>query len=228
MDIFVYSDESGVFDKAHNTIYVYGGLICLGKQSKDEWIRRYIAAEKIIRNSNRYPSDAELKASFLSNKDKGKLVRSLNGCYKFGVVVKQQNLLDRIFNSKKDKQRYLDYAYKIGLKRALSNLLDRNVIQANNVSNLHVYADEHTTATNGRYELREALEQEFKNGTYNYSYDKFFDPLFIDMQSVQLNFCNSTVTPLVRAADHIANRIYHEALNQKEKEHPNLHITYLP
>ena len=215
MDIFVYSDESGVFDKAHNSIYVYGGLICLGKQSKDEWIRRYIAAERAIRSSNKYPADAELKASFLSNKDKGKLVRSLNGCYKFGVVVRQEYLLDRIFASKKDKQRYLDYAYKIGLKRALSDLLDRSIIQANDVSNIRVYADEHTTATNGRYELREALEQEFKNGTYNYSYDKFFEPLFIDMQGVHLNFCNSASTTLVRAADHIANRIYHESLNKK-------------
>ena len=228
MDIFVYSDESGVFDKVHNSIYVYGGLICLGKQSKDEWIRRYTAAERAIRSSNKYPADAELKASFLSNKDKGKLVRSLNGCYKFGVVISQKQLLDRIFDSKKDKQRYLDYAYKIGLKRALADLLDRNIIHANNVSNLHVYADEHTTATNGRYELREALEQEFKNGTYNCSYDKFFEPLFVDMQGVHLNFCNSAATTLVRAADHIANRIYHEALNKKEKGHQNLHITHLP
>lgn len=228
MDIFVYSDESGVFDKAHNSIYVYGGLICLGKPSKDEWARRYTAAENVIRNSKKYPPDAELKASSLSNKDKGKLVRSLNGCYKFGVVVNQQKLLDRIFASKKDKQRYLDYAYKIGLKRALCNLLDRNIIQANSVSTLHVYADEHTTATNGRYELREALEQEFKNGTYNYSYDKFFEPLFTDMQGVELKFCNSAATTLVRAADHIANKIYHEALTQNQKEHPNLHIAYLP
>ena len=30
MDLFIYSDESGVFDKEHNEIYVYGGLIFLG------------------------------------------------------------------------------------------------------------------------------------------------------------------------------------------------------
>ena len=27
MRIFIYSDESGVFDKKHNDIFVYGGLI---------------------------------------------------------------------------------------------------------------------------------------------------------------------------------------------------------
>lgn len=42
------------------------------------------------------------------------------------------------------------------------------------MGNVFVYNDEHTTATNGRYELREGLEQEFKLGTYNMRYDKFF------------------------------------------------------
>lgn len=58
MDLFIYSDESGVFDKEHNELYVYGGLIFLGKEQKE---------------------------------------------------------------SKKDKQRYLDYVYKIGLKNCDSS-----------------------------------------------------------------------------------------------------------
>ena len=31
MDIYVYSDESGVFDINHNEYYVYGGVIFLNK-----------------------------------------------------------------------------------------------------------------------------------------------------------------------------------------------------
>ncbi len=46
MDLFIYSDESGVFDKAHNEIFVYGGLIFMEKQQKDEYIRRHLTAEK--------------------------------------------------------------------------------------------------------------------------------------------------------------------------------------
>ena len=49
MDLFIYSDESGVFDKAHNEIFVYGGLIFLGKEEKDDYNRKYLAAEKAIR-----------------------------------------------------------------------------------------------------------------------------------------------------------------------------------
>ena len=30
MNIYIYSDESGVFDKEHNDYFVFGGLIFLG------------------------------------------------------------------------------------------------------------------------------------------------------------------------------------------------------
>lgn len=226
MDIFVYSDESGVFDKVHNNVYVYGGLILLGKDAKNEWSRRYIAAERAIQKN--YENGVELKASFVSNKDKGKLFRSLNHCYKFGVVIQQQRVLDRIFKGKKDKQRYLDYAYKIGLKRALQELISHGTIADSEVRNIYIYADEHTTATNGRYELREALEQEFKRGTYKHNYEAFYEPLFKGMDGIDLSFCNSAKTTLIRAADIVANKIYHEARSSIPCSRENLHITILP
>lgn len=49
MDLFIYSDESGVFDKVHNEIFVYGGLIFLSKEEKDDYNRKYLTAEKAIR-----------------------------------------------------------------------------------------------------------------------------------------------------------------------------------
>ena len=33
MNIYVYSDESGVFDKEHNDYVVFGGLILLGTEA---------------------------------------------------------------------------------------------------------------------------------------------------------------------------------------------------
>ena len=36
MNIFVYADESGVLDPKHNEYFVFGGLIFLGKDAKDE------------------------------------------------------------------------------------------------------------------------------------------------------------------------------------------------
>lgn len=159
------------------------------------------------------------------------MFRALNNCYKFGVVVHEKRVLDRIFQSKKDKQRYLDYAYKIAVKRAFQSLIKKQILNQQEVERIYFFVDEHTTATNGKYELRESLEQEFNYGTYNYNYERYFPPLFSDMKEVCVQFCNSESKLLVRAADIIANKIYYLAVNEmydELNEMENLFIEYLP
>lgn len=218
MNLYVYADESGTFDKQHNDIFVFGGIIFLGKEEKDIAARKYRHVESVIRKSANYEQSKELKACIVTNKEKGKIFRSLNGNIRFGVVIKQKFILERIFESKKDKQRYLDYAFKIGLKNCLSNLISNGVINPNEVKKLYIFMDEHTTATNGRYELREGLEQEFKIGTYNSTYNKCFPPLFSSMECVELDYCNSSKIILIRAADIIANRIFKYAMSDRLHE----------
>ena len=227
MDLFIYSDESGVFDREHNEIFVFGGLIFLGKGEKDHYARKYLVAESTLRGQ-KYSETEELKACKISNKEKGKLYRSMNGAIRFGVIINQKGVLERIFQSKKDKQRYLDYAYKIGVKKALQRLIaDRRIVK-NDIGTIHFYNDEHTTATNGKYELREALEQELKNGTYNLQYNRFFPPIFENMQGVDLHYCDSNKVALVRAADIVANRIYYMSLNRNIEKLEGIYLTTLP
>ena len=89
--------------------------------------------------------------------------------------------------------------------------------------------DEHTTATDGRYELRESLEQEFKIGTYNYTYSKFYEPIFINLKNINLSYCNSEKVPLVRASDIVANKVYYCAKNNKlHTIEDKVYIKYLP
>ncbi len=231
MNIYVYSDESGVFDVAHNDFFVFAGVILLGKPSKDEWSRRYAHAEKVLRKKNHFPKNFELKATNLSNPDKYSLFRSLNQCNKFGVVIEQNKIIKRIFKSKKDKQRYLDYAYKIAVKRAFERMIENGSIIPTEVERIYFYVDEHTTATNGIYELQEALEQEFKFGTYNHNYMTYFPPLFKGMKEVNVKYCNSKNNYLVRAADIIANRVYYLATCEDKnalRKISNLNLIYLP
>lgn len=155
MNIYVYSDESGVFDKIHNEYFVFGGLILLGNDDKEKWSRIYSSVEDVLRTNKGVDKNYELKATQVTNKEKANLFRSLNNCYKFAVVVEQNKLLDRIFLSKKDKQRYLDFAYKIAVKRAFQSLINQKLVIPDEVERLYFYVDEHTTATNGIYELRE-------------------------------------------------------------------------
>lgn len=229
MNLFVYSDESGVFDRVHNDIFVFGGLIFINGKPKNIAARKFIHAESCLRQNGNHTRQEELKACKITPTEKNKLFRSLNEYYKFGVVVKQKKLIENIFSNKKSRQRYLDYAYKIALKKELKNLFNKDDLQK--IKNIKIYVDEHTTATNGRYELQEAIEQEFKIGTFNYNYNCFYDPILPNIDSINLSYCNSRSVTLIRAADIVANKIYYNAVNNNISElnkKPNFFITQLP
>ncbi|MDE6289438.1 MAG: hypothetical protein K2L64_01575 [Ureaplasma sp.] len=110
-----------------------------------------------------------------------------------------------IFNNKKSKQRYLDYAYKIGLKKFILSLDESNKIPLEDIHEIQIYMDEHTTATDGKYELREGILQELKEGTFNSNYKIFYKPICCNLKSVILNHYHSHEKSLIRVADIYAN-----------------------
>jgi len=208
MDIYVFSDESGVLDKYHNDYFVFGGLVFISKNDRDIASRKYISAEKVIRDFEKKTTDDEIKATTVSNKSKGKLFRALNEYEKFGVIVDQKLLFDDMFSSKKTKQRYLDWVYIMAIKNKFQKMIDDKKINPSLIENIYFYADEHTTATDGIYELKESLEQEFKFGIYNFEYMTHYSPLFPNLHSVSVKYCDSKTNTLVRAADIIANKLF--------------------
>lgn len=228
MEIFVYSDESGVFDYMHNPYYVFGGIMYLSKEAKDISARKYSKAERDIRNAT--GAIGEIKASVISNKDKGKLFRSLNQEFRFGVIIDENKVNRAVFSEKKHKQRYLDYAYKIMFRRYLEFLIQSEVLSKDEECHFHFFVDEHNTATDGKYELRETLEQELMYGTFNPNWQVFHPPVFTKCGSVDLAFCNSEKVILVRAADIIANHIYHLAHSQEgfSSTRSDLYVVRLP
>ena len=230
VNLFIFSDESGVFDSNHNDYFVFGGLVCFSKDEKDNMTRKYSSVENMIRVNGNYSKDCELKASNITNKEKGKIFRSLNGAYKFCFIVNQKDIDQNIFENKKHKQRYLDYVYKMGLKRLLEMLVNKKIINADEIENIYVRADEHTTATDGRYELKENLLNEFKYGTFNFNWRRYFPPIFPQMKDVLVNFCNSKDVYLIRAADIIANHFYYilTTNNGKVTKQKNTFIFSLP
>ncbi len=229
MNIYVYTDESGVFDKDHETTYVYGGIIYLNSEDKENSGRKCIAAETTLRTSFPRYRRGELKANRLDNKHKAGLFRSLNDEIKFSIVISIDRVLDRIFNEKRSKQRYLDYVYKVGLKRVFQRLIIDGKINVTEVDSISIYTDEHTTATNGKYELREALLNEFKYGTFNQEWNRFYPPLFDTLRELTVEYCNSAKKSHIRMADIIANRAYYLAKNDMFTELEEKTITiYFP
>ena len=218
MNIFIYSDESGVLDKKHNDYFVFGGIMLLSSEQKKIEERKYLHVERTIRNSENMASEQEVKATNVSNNAKAKLYRSLNNVEKFGVCIYQKNILDSIDSDKKSKQRFLDWAYKMSVKNKLESLIKNGSIVPDEVDRLLFYVDEHNTATNGYYELKESLEQEFKHGVYTNNYTVYHPPIFAKLKQVELEFCNSKTKTLVRAADIVANRLYYLLTNNKLNE----------
>ena len=208
MNIFIYSDESGVFDKEHYQYYVYGGVMFLNKDSRDIASRKFKHAEDVVKKKHGMDPCEEAKACKLSNKDKSSLFRSLNNVIKFGVIIELDKLNRYIWETPKHKQRFLDYAYKIAVKRCFENLIARKSIVPEEITNLFFFVDEHTTATNGKYELCESMEQEFKIGTFSSTWCTFHPPIFKNLESVRVEYKDSKSSVLVRSADIVANRIY--------------------
>lgn len=48
MNLYVYSDESGVFDFRHHDYFVFGGVILIGTEQNEEWNRKYAKVEKML------------------------------------------------------------------------------------------------------------------------------------------------------------------------------------
>lgn len=222
--IYIYSDESGVFDKYHNDIFIYGGIVCIGQDISSILSRKYLLAEKSLRKSPKYKNKAELKASMLDNSDKRKLYRVIEDCYKFIVAVDLPKLKNERFESRYSKQRYLDYAYKRGLKGILEKMNSDHVIRLEEEIELKCYVDEQNTSTNGRYSLEETIYNEFKYGVYSGGFD--FKPIARKLETVDIKYCNSETTTLVRSADIFANRVLFEARNTVLEEMLDSH-TYL-
>lgn len=224
-NIFVFSDESGVFDNIHYDYYCFGGIIFLSKEEKNKAARDFHHVEKYIKE--KFSINGEMKAANLTNKYKYKLLKSISSYTIFGVVIDLKKVNKNIFYDKKTKQRYLDFAYKLGLKKAFKDLIKEGIIFQNDIENIYVNCDEHVTATNGIYELQESLENEFKRGTYNYNYDEFYEPLFKKLSSVQVKFCDSKNNVYIRMADIIANYLF-KMSNHNLTTTLRLHIKNLP
>lgn len=130
--------------------------------------------------------------------------------------------------NKKSRQRFLDYAYKIGLKTMIINLHKNKIIDKNDIANIWIYLDQHNTATDGIYELRESLLSEFKEGTFNWNFKVFHEPICKNIKNIFVTYKNSNDTPLIRVADIYSNYLYCIIKNNIKLKFNNFLIVDLP
>lgn len=116
------------------------------------------------------------------------------------------------------------------MKRFFEFLIQSGEFLAEDIGNIFLFCDQHSTTTNGYYDLQESIYAEFKKGLYNYRYNTFHAPITPKLESVIVKYCDSNNTTLIRTADIIANRIYYFTQYEPEKltSNKNLYITFLP
>lgn len=210
--ICIFSDESGVFNRKTNQYFVLGGLILdASKGEVGEVSRLYSKMESNLRKKEEYNDLKELKASSMAPQDRRAMYATLRPYRKFGIVINLDHVNPHVFRNKKTCQRYQDYAYSNGLAAAFLALISKGLLDYQDAITLHFIADEHHTATDSEYELREMLIQLFKDGGFSPDFMLFHKPIFQKAEKVSLTLADSKKNILVRAADMIANRIYFEA-----------------
>ena len=224
--VYVYSDESGVFDKVHKDYFIYAGIAVIGQDKASILARSYLNAEKNLRKSNKYKELPELKASKLENDAKRKLYRIIKNYYKFIVVVDLKRLKNECFENRLSQQRYLDYAYKRGLKNLIRNMAQRGELTLTDEFEIKCYIDEHNIATNGKYNLSNSIYTEFKRGLYFPDFD--IKPIATGLLDVTTTYCNSEINTLVRASDILANRALFEVRNGTMLQDNHTSILMLP
>ena len=214
VNLYVYSDESGVFDISNYDYYAYGGVMFADPVVMQDCLRKYLNIEEQIRKDRDISNEAELKAAMLTPLDRRRLFQTTSAGMRFGIIIHEKKILPQIFDNKKTKQRFLDYAYLCAIGRCINQQILAGTIKPEEVINLYFNVDEHTSATNGKYELHESLEQYFQIGTFSSNWDAYYPPIFPNVSTIKLKYCNSASTPLIRAADIIANKVLQSALTE--------------
>lgn len=227
-NIYVYADESGVFDQVHNDLYTFGGIILPSQNEHDRQLHRYRDAEARVRRSLGASAPDELKATLLSPKHKTSLYKSANIGVRFGAVIHQDKVLEDVFADKKDKQRYLDYAFQFALRTAFEHMICEEKIRRDDPIALRIIMDQHSTATNGIYELGESIEQEFTRGTFDSTYQQHFPPVLSRSARVSVKHADSALEQLVRAADVVANRLLWMAKTGHKYRNSGIVVVDLP
>ena len=211
MTIFIRADESGVFDPIHNDFFIFAGLIFLNRQEMELTRRRFISMEKKLRQKKEYKNMPELKATLLKHPDRRVLFAATESCSRFASVINLKKIDHMaVLADKKSKQRYLDYAFKRGLKHAIQCMVARGSIFFDDPAEFDIILDERTTATNGKYDLAESILHEMRGEIYNMQTLRTFAPALPATQKVSVRYGNSEKEPLLRAADVLANRLLHE------------------
>ena len=221
-EVYIYMDDSGKLSK-NEKCACYGGLVFLSKGEKDKFITQYRGIINKIKCkecrqeenecNNRCP---EIKSSKIRNKKMKRWILNYINKYKtFACLIDNKKINDYIINDKSSKGRYLDYAQKMLFKKIFIKLISDNIINPNMPVRLVINIDEQATKSNGYYNLKDSIKEEFIHGIFNYDYGINHDAILFNKFDLSIHYVDSKLNYAVQAADFVAG------------EARNIYIRYL-
>lgn len=212
--IFIYIDDSGVFH-TNDRYFVYAGYLFLGREEKDNALRKYRTLSNKIKA--KIDGCVEVKSYGLDFKNRRSLYNIMKSYESLSLCVNTKRVRKDIMKDKKSIHRFKDYALKRCIKGKFVDLIRRGMINPKEDVNLIINIDEQGTATNGYYDLRASIYEEFINGIQNFDYGTFHKPILFGNLNVQVNYRTSVSDYLIQASDIIANRIWCSHIQSKPK-----------
>lgn len=225
-EVFIYLDDSGTLhDRSEGQYFVYAGYFFLSKKEKDAALAKYRSAVKKVNPD----TDKELKAFGTLGKTKRFLNSALKDCESFSCVVDKKRVYPSIMASKKSIHRYKDYCIKRVAKAKIINLINRKLINPEEPIVIRLFIDNQPTSTDGIYNLRESIKEEFSAGIANFDYGTFHEPIFKNTVVVHTKFCDSKQHFLIQASDLLANSVftkynYRPLLKTKQDKHTEINL----
>lgn len=205
--VYFFFDDSGVLHPNEESGYfVYGGYVFISREELDSAKRKYINANKKLRET--LGRADELKAAGLSVNHKRTLYMSIREYESVSCSVEIGRVYTSITKGKKSICRYKDYVLKRCIKGKIQELIRKGKIRSDEDIKIEVNIDEQLTATNGYYSLRDSIYEELKHGITNFDYGAFHKPVFEGEVDVVVRYCESKSNYLIQASDILANRIW--------------------
>lgn len=205
--LYFYFDDSGILHPSNETgKFVYAGYVFTSVRQMDDANRMYRTLNAQLQH--KLGRTDELKGSNLKKKYKNKLFNVMSKSNKLSVVVDTKRVYNRILSSPKSICRYKDYILKRIIKKKVVQMIEDEIISADEEIWLHINIDEQPTATDGIYGLKASVKEELQDGISNYDYATFHEPLFRARVNVEVKYWDSRNNSMIQAADILANRIF--------------------
>ena len=97
----------------------------------------------------------------------------------------------------------------MGVKKGVLGVVNRGIASKQDIDQIVVFVDEHSSSTEGKYNLSQSIDEEFRLGMYNPELGTLHDPVFSpSFPKIPVRYLDSRSVTLIRAADITANWIY--------------------